>query len=102
MFPLRSGANEPQPAVKAIEWDTFVLPMSDAGFLARHTGGSAVVFEKQIADDADDAEKCKGGRIVFHKPHPVAKIDPVMFRCMGRRMEKWFGWGRGMFAIRSE
>lgn len=21
----------------------------------------------------------------FHRPHPVAKIDPVMLRCMGRR-----------------
>lgn len=101
MFPLSSGASEPQPAVKAIDWDVFVLAISDAGFLARHTGGSAVVFEKQIADDAED-EKGRGGRIVFHKPHPVAKIDPVMFRCMGRRMEKWFGWGRGVFAVRSE
>ncbi|KAF2684520.1 hypothetical protein K458DRAFT_418090 [Lentithecium fluviatile CBS 122367] len=44
-----------------------------------------VVFEK------DD------GRIVFHKPHPVAKIDPAMFQAMGRRMNRWFGWCRQMF-----
>lgn len=101
MFPLSSGASESQPAMKAIDWNVFVRAMSDAGFLARHTGGSAVVLEKQIADDADD-EKGRGGRIVFHKPHPVAKIDPVMFHCMGRRMEKCFGWGRGVLAVRSE
>ena len=102
MFPISSGTSEPQPAVKAIDWDTFVLAMSDAGFLARHTGGSAVVFEKHAADDDDGAESGRGGRIVFHKPHPVAKIDPVMFRCMGRRMQKWFGWSREIFAVKSE
>lgn len=104
MFPISSGTSEPQPTFKAIDWDTFVLAMSDAGFLARHTGGSAVVFEKHTAEDDNDndAERGRGGRIVFHKPHPVAKIDPVMFRCMGRRMQKWFGWSRGMFAVRSE
>lgn len=102
MFPISSGTSEPQPAVKAIDWDTFVLAMSDSGFLARHTGGSAVVFEKHTADDDHGAERGRGGRIVFHKPHPVAKIDPVMFRCMGRRMQKWFGWSREIFAVKSE
>lgn len=58
--------------------------MSDAGFFGRHTGVSAVVFEKQTADD-DDAEREKGGggRIVSHKPHSVAKIDPVMYSLYG-------------------
>jgi len=39
------------------------------------------------------------GKIVFHKPHPVAKIDPIMFRVMGKRMNKWFGWTRDTFAL---
>jgi len=55
----------------------------------RHGGGSAVVFEGESLS----------GKIVFHKPHPVAKIDPIMFRVMGKRMNKWFGWTRDTFAL---
>ena len=29
-----------------------------------------------------------GGKIVFHKPHPIAKIDPVMLHSMGKGMAK--------------
>jgi len=34
----------------------------------------------------------RGGRIVFHKPHPSPKIEPVLSLAMGRRTRKWFGW----------
>lgn len=84
MFP--TDANE---GTKTVEWNAFVQAMADAGFLARHCGGSAVVFEQENV----------GGRIVFHKPHPVPKIDPIMFRCMGRRMSKWFNWNRHTFYV---
>ena len=40
-----------------------------------------------------------GGKIVFHKPHPIAKIDPIMLRSMGKRMAKWFGWGREVLGL---
>jgi len=53
--------------------------MDDAGFMAANSGGSAVIFTKEGE-----------GRIVFHKPHPVAKIDQVILQSMGRRMGKWF------------
>lgn len=62
--------------------------MTDVEFSARHGGGSAVIFE------AEDAQK---GKLVFRKPHPVAKIDPIMFRSVGKRMNKWFGWIRNAF-----
>ncbi len=68
--------------------------MGDAGFLARLSGGSAVIFELE-----DDRRAGPTGRIVFYKPHPVAKIDPVMFRCMGRRMKKSFGWANDVFCL---
>ena len=60
----------------------------EVGFTARNNGGSAVLFES-----------IHGGKIVFHKPHPIAKIDSVMLKSMGKRMAKWFGWGRERFAL---
>jgi len=32
---------------------------------------------------------------VFHEPYPVAKIDTVMLRSMGKRVEKWIWVGQG-------
>jgi hypothetical protein len=87
MFPT---ANE--ETAKSIDWNAFVQAMGDVGFLARNGGGSAVIFEKS-------GDSGQGGRIIFHKPHPVEKIDPVMFRSMGKRMTKWFGWCRDLFVL---
>jgi hypothetical protein len=86
MFP------EKDEAAKDILWDRFVHAMVDAGFTARNNGGSQVSFKKL------DGE----GRIVFHKPHPVPKIDSVMLRAMGQRMAKWFGWRRELFVLRDD
>ncbi|WKT54251.1 hypothetical protein QSH57_004835 [Fusarium oxysporum f. sp. vasinfectum] len=87
MFPNRDDV------VKDVLWDRFVHAMIDAGFTARNNSGSAVAF-KQLSGE--------GGRIVFHKPHPVDKIDPVLLRIMGKRMERWFGWRRELFVLRDE
>jgi hypothetical protein len=57
------------------------------------SSGSAVVFEP------DDWKRGWCGKIVFHKPHPVAKIDPIMLRSVGKRMEKWFGWNAETFVV---
>jgi len=89
MFP--ATAHE---AAKTVEWDNFVYAMSDVGFSARNGGGSAVIFENETLVKEDRSN----GRIVFHRPHPVAKIDPVMLHSMGKRMAKWFGWCRERFA----
>lgn len=89
MFPT-SGAE----AAASVEWDLFVHTMADVGFSARNSGGSAVVFENK-----NDVDVSQTGKIVFHRPHPVLKIDPVMLHSMGKRMRKWFGWHRGLFAL---
>jgi hypothetical protein len=85
MFSCRNFTNVSQ---KEVRWDSFVLAMAEpvVGFVARHSsGGSAVQFEPK------EGSKWFGmGKIVFHKPHPVPVIDPVMLLSMGKRMRKWF------------
>lgn len=90
MFPATATES-----AKSIEWDMFVHAMSDMGFSARNAGGSAVVFEKgNLAEGG-----ATSGKIIFHKPHPIPKIDPIMLHSMGRRMAKWFGWHRDLFVL---
>jgi hypothetical protein len=90
MFP--STAEE---AAKSLEWDTFVHAMSDMGFTGRNGGGSAVVFENSsLVESGNDS-----GRIVFHKPHPVSKIDSIKLHSWGKRMAKWFDWRRELFVL---
>ena len=89
MFPASSAE-----AAASVEWDLFVYAMADVGFSARNSGGSAVVFEKK-----NDADASQTGKIVFHQPHLVSKIDPVKLHSMGKRMRKWFGWHRGLFTL---
>nr|RBQ87940.1 hypothetical protein FVER53263_13551 [Fusarium verticillioides] len=84
MFPSKDDT------AKEITWNRFVNTMNKAGFTARNNTGSAVAF-KQVSGE--------GGRIVFHKPHPSEKIDPILLRIMGKRMAKWFGWKRELFAL---
>jgi len=76
---------------RAIEWNMFVHAMNDFVFSARNIGGSAVLF---VNDERGQGEK--GGKIIFHKPHPDPKIDGVRLCTMGRRMSKWFGWHRDL------
>lgn len=81
MFSVEAGETD-----QGCDWDQFVHAMRDVGFSARNSNGSAVVFELQDQ-----------GKIIFHRPHPVAKIDLVMLKAMGKRMSKWFGWSKGSF-----
>jgi hypothetical protein len=92
MFPATA-----EESAKGVEWDNFVYAMSDTGFIARNGGGSAVVFENRSLADGRDT----GGKIVFHKPHPAPKIDPVMLHSWGKRMAKCFGWHRELFILES-
>lgn len=73
------------PSSATIDWRKFVGAMADAGFQATQSSGSAVTFSNGR------------GRIIFHKPHPVAKVDPVMLATFGKRMKKWFHWRREIF-----
>ena len=85
-----------EETAKTTEWKSFVLAMAEVGFSAINSGGSAVIFEKE-----HDGPGGRSGKIVFHRPHPVAKMDPIMFHSVGRRMIKWFGWNREIFSLRS-
>ncbi|KLP05851.1 unnamed protein product [Fusarium fujikuroi] len=89
MFPSKDGA------AKDVTWNRFVNMMTKAGFTARNNTGSAVSFKQVSGSGA-------GGSIVFHKPHPADKIDPILLRIMGKRMTKWFGWKRELFALQGE
>ena len=92
MFPVNA-----EEASQMVDWDKFVHAMSDVGFAARNGGGSAVIFE----EESEGTKGHDGGKIIFHKPHPVAKIDSVMLHSMGKRMTKWFGWSRNSFLLQS-
>jgi hypothetical protein len=91
MFPLK----QPGEASRHLQWDKFVHAMVDAGFTARNSSGSAVAFIANI--NIPDSTSGGGGRIVFHKPHPVPKIDPILLQVMGKQMARWFGWKRETF-----
>ncbi|TGO50029.1 hypothetical protein BOTNAR_0408g00050 [Botryotinia narcissicola] len=78
-------------AAKPLDWRTFVSAMDDAGFAEMESGGSAVTFLNTAGVDG------RGGRIVFHKPHPTAKVEQFMLQAWGKRLGKWFGWTRESF-----
>ncbi|KAG9858920.1 hypothetical protein KCU98_g361, partial [Aureobasidium melanogenum] len=82
MFP--SSAEE--TSAKDTDWDLFVHAMNDLNFSARNVGGSAVAFEH-----------LSNKKIIFHRPHPVAKIDSIMLQSMGKRLRKHFDWSREVF-----
>jgi len=84
MYPMTQDERQ-----KSVGWGAFVNAMNSAGFIAKNGGGSVVIFES-ISDD---------GKIIFHRPHPVPNIDPIMMQSMGRRMNKWFGWDRSLFVL---
>lgn len=90
VFALMFPCKEEEGALRSVNWDSFVHAMTDVGFTTRYNGGSAVLFENN---------QDLGGKIVFHKPHPIAKIDPIMLRSMGKRMAKWFGWSREFLGL---
>ncbi|CAG8950578.1 hypothetical protein HYFRA_00002787 [Hymenoscyphus fraxineus] len=85
-----------EAASKLINWDDFVIAMSDVGFKSRQTTGSEVVFQPEEND------RGWSGRINFHKPHPVGKIDRVMMRAIGKRMGRWYGWKDGLFVLKAK
>lgn len=82
MFPTSAE----ESSTKDVDWDLFVHAMNDLNFSARNVGGSAVAFEH-----------LSNKKIIFHRPHPVAKIDSIMLQSMGKRLRKHFDWSREVF-----
>ena len=85
MFP--SSDQDGELSSGMIDWRKFLIAMADAGFGCRHSTGSAVTFTSKM------------GRIVIHKPHPVAKLDFRSLMKIGKRLNKWFGFERKTFEI---
>jgi hypothetical protein len=75
-----------ESSTKDTDWDLFVHAMNDLQFNARNVGGSGVAFEHPSKK-----------KIIFHRPHLVAKIDSVMLQSMGKRLSNHFGWSRETF-----
>ena len=71
-------------------WHVFVKATTDAQFAVTNCGGSMVGFSKP------------GGGIIFHRPHPIAKLSKVDLLAMGKRMTRHFGWERGLFVDETE
>jgi hypothetical protein len=84
MFP-----DTPKERQKTIEWDAFVSAVDEIGFATSNGGGSIVLF----------VDRSNAGKTIFHRPHPEPKIDPMMLQSMGRRLNKWPGWHRELFAL---
>ncbi|KID87755.1 hypothetical protein MGU_04993 [Metarhizium guizhouense ARSEF 977] len=96
MFPMSS-----EERCRTIKWDEFVHSVNHAGCIVSSCGGSAVRFE--LHDTADDQGTTISKTIIFHRPHPVSKIDPIMLRSeIGRRLTRRFGWTREHFVLAGE
>lgn len=94
MFPSPSS----ETSGRTFKWQHFLDAMVEAGLSIRQGSGSAVnfAFDDDLSAPQSDSV-VDAGSIVFHRPHPIAEIHPVMMRTMGKRMSKWFGWRRETF-----
>lgn len=68
------------------DWMEFVAFISEAGFRAKHVGGSAFTFE------------CGSQSINFHRPHQSDVLGSNILRAMSKWLRK-LGWERAMFQI---
>ncbi|KAL9113688.1 MAG: hypothetical protein Q9227_002133 [Pyrenula ochraceoflavens] len=84
MFPKSSD----ETAGSEIDWSRFVSTMADIGFSATQAGGSAVAFQGEA------------GRVVFHRPHPVPKLNPQTIQWFGKRLKKRCGLDRENFVCK--
>lgn len=58
-----------------VDANAFLQAMGDAGLGASQNSGSPVVFQS-----IDEERGWMGREIVFHKPHPFAKVDAVRMK----------------------
>ena len=67
-----------------LPWTEFLHAMASAGFTSQKLGGSAWIFEP-----TNDMFRRS---IIFHEPHPIAKIRYRIARVFGRRLNRAYGW----------
>lgn len=77
-----------------IPWKDFLHAMASTGFAARKLYGSVWQFRPTALDVEVP--------ILFHEPHPHAKIPFTVARRFGRRLKRTYGWSGDMFAIREK
>lgn len=81
---------ETEQAKGQVDWQEFVRAMAEAGFGNTPCGGSIVSFSNGSQS------------IIFHRPHPIAKLGKVKLLSMGKRLHKHFGWVRESFVTESK
>lgn len=86
MFASSTGS-----APGSVKWTQLVQALTDAGLVATQATGSAVTFTSS-----------QYGSVNLHKPHPEPVVDANMFRYMGKRLRKWFGWEGDRFVLRAK
>lgn len=74
-----------------IPWPDFLHAMSATGFSPTKVHGSVWQFTPTTLD----VERS----IQFHEPHPQNRIPFTMARRFGRRLNRAYGWARGMFVL---
>lgn len=85
-------ANSTPPGELA--WTDFVHALTRTGFAAEKLYGSVWQFRPTGLD----VER----PIQFHEPHPGAKMPYVTARRHGRRLNRAYGWGLGMFVLKEK
>ena len=71
----------------------FVYAMTSTGiFSAEKLYGSAWQFQRLDGEGQSS--------IMFHEPHPLAKIPFTIARRMGRRLGRAFGWDGATFVLK--
>lgn len=87
--------NSPGQTQGEIPWADFLYMMHHVGFGVEKLGGSVWQFTPGASLTA-----CGYTRgILFHEPHPRAKIDFVVARRHGRRLARTYGWGEETFKL---
>ena len=76
-------------SIGEIPWIDFLHAMASTGFFPEKLYGSVWQFTPTRLD----VERS----INFHEPHPHSKTPNKIARCMGRRMDRAYGWQSGMF-----
>jgi hypothetical protein len=93
-----------------VAWTDFLHAMTATGFVVQKLYGSVWQFQPQglmpttktttKTTTTHNAANLKA--IQFHEPHPKGKIPFWVARRYGRRLQRAYGWGGGLFVLREK
>lgn len=78
-----------------VSWKDFLHAMHSVGFAIEKLQGSVWQFTPQLEAQGDGSPRS----ILFHEPHPYAKIPYWDARRIGRRLLRAYGWTGEMFVL---